>query len=214
MDLQVRPKRRAPDVDPFFGRGLIAGISARFIAHSFGCSLFSRISHPRSHLMFFVATVLHDTRFEDCAVYAALVLLLRLKTHFPHSRGTSGHRLFLAAFMVSSKVLGDRSYTNAAWMRVAGNLCTLREINEMELDLCSRLDWHVSVQYTTILDLSVILVRNFSPHSAKPWPSYRLCAFPIRKHVSSRAEMFADDTPAGTSRLQEFILVDHPGGSS
>jgi len=44
--------------------------------------------------------------------FVALILLQRLKVHFPIARGSSGHRLFVSAFMLASKVICDDACSN------------------------------------------------------------------------------------------------------
>ena len=44
----------------------------------------------------------HRTKFHQAVTFAALVLLQRLKAHFPTARGSSGHQLFILAFMIAS----------------------------------------------------------------------------------------------------------------
>jgi len=38
-----------------------------------------------------------------------------LKACFPTARGSSGHRLFVSAFMLASKVICDDIYSNKSW---------------------------------------------------------------------------------------------------
>jgi hypothetical protein len=73
-------------------------------------------------------------------VYAAHVLLQRLKARFPTMRGSSGHHLFIFV----SKVICDDTYSNKLWSIVAQGMFTLREINQMECEnvQLSRLGTH------------------------------------------------------------------------
>ncbi|KAF8237714.1 hypothetical protein L208DRAFT_1201237, partial [Tricholoma matsutake] len=54
-------------------------------------------------------------QMHSCVTFAALVLLQRLKGHFSTARGSSGHRLFISAFMIASKVIWDDTYLNKSW---------------------------------------------------------------------------------------------------
>ncbi|KAJ7693746.1 hypothetical protein B0H14DRAFT_3531056 [Mycena olivaceomarginata] len=58
---------------------------------------------------------LHRTKLHQAVTYAALVLLQRLNARFPTARDSSGHRLFISAFMIASKVICDDTYSNKAW---------------------------------------------------------------------------------------------------
>ena len=62
--------------------------------------------------------------------FAALVLLQRLKAHFPTAQGSSGRRLFTSAFMLFSKVIYDNTYSNKLWSIVAQGMFQLKEINQ------------------------------------------------------------------------------------
>jgi len=60
----------------------------------------------------FIAYALHRTKLPSSVTFAALVLLQRLKARFPTARGSSGHELFISAFMIESKVVCDDTYLN------------------------------------------------------------------------------------------------------
>ena len=47
-----------------------------------------------------------------CGIADSLVLLQCLKAHFLTAHGSSGHRLFMYAFMITSKVMCDDTYVN------------------------------------------------------------------------------------------------------
>ncbi|KAF8136960.1 hypothetical protein EV363DRAFT_1534015, partial [Boletus edulis] len=59
------------------------------------------LSRPRAN--FCQVTPFHSIRPSQVSVtFAALVLLQRLKARFPTAWGSSGHRLFISAFMLAS----------------------------------------------------------------------------------------------------------------
>lgn len=72
-------------------------------------------------------------------------LLRRLKFRHPSSRGMSGHRLYLAAYIIAAKFMWDESYTNKSWKVIARNVFPLSEINEMELEMCRYLGWKIKI---------------------------------------------------------------------
>ncbi|KAG1880795.1 hypothetical protein F4604DRAFT_1521592, partial [Suillus subluteus] len=55
-----------------------------------------------------------------------------LKACFPTAWGSSGHHLFMSAFMLASKVICDNTYSNKSWRIVAQGMFKLQEINQME----------------------------------------------------------------------------------
>jgi hypothetical protein len=100
---------------------------------------------PTPTLAHFVAYALHRTRLPSIVTSAALLLLKRLKTRFPAARGSSGHRLFISAFMIASKVICDDTYSNQSWGIVAQKMFALKEINQMEREMCGYLEWNLNV---------------------------------------------------------------------
>ncbi|ORX36622.1 cyclin-like protein, partial [Kockovaella imperatae] len=96
-------------------------------------------------LAHFVAYGLHRTRLPPVVTFAALLLLQRLKSRFPAARGSSGHRLFISAFMIASKVICDDTYSNQSWGIVAQKMFALKEINQMEREMCGYLDWNLNI---------------------------------------------------------------------
>ena len=72
-----------------------------------------------------IIAILWSAALESCellistaVVSAGLILLQRLKAHFPSAKGPSGHRLrlFISAYMIASKVICDDTYLNESWM--------------------------------------------------------------------------------------------------
>ncbi|KAJ7093616.1 hypothetical protein C8R43DRAFT_908097, partial [Mycena crocata] len=147
---------------PFFGREYISVLCSWFITKTFGCRFDSRLEgdRPAPRLPYFVAYVLHHSDLEDIVLYAALVLLERLKVQFPDFRST-GRRLFLSAYMVASKILCDASLSTASWRILTRRLFANREINQMEGELCGYLQWNLNVDYNAILALESSLKHDF-----------------------------------------------------
>jgi hypothetical protein len=142
--------------DSYYGHEETAKICARFVSHTFNCpemlppstsvttTSAGNPSVPPT-LAHFVAYALHRTRLHPSVTFTALALLCRLKTRFPAARGSSGHRLFLSAFMIGSKVVCDDTYSNKSWAVVGQGMFALREINQMEREMCAYLEWHLNV---------------------------------------------------------------------
>ncbi|KAJ7659706.1 hypothetical protein DFH06DRAFT_1402746 [Mycena polygramma] len=161
--------------DPFYGYEPIAQLSARFITHVFACPPFPPEStHLQAKLPYFIAYALHRTKLHQAVTYAALVLLQRLKARFPTARAASGHRLFISAFMVASKVICDDSYSNKSWITVAQCLFTLREINQMEREMCNYLDWELTVDNPILSNFEGMVNHDFAPNAKGPYPTYSL----------------------------------------
>ncbi|KAJ7764075.1 hypothetical protein B0H14DRAFT_3895433 [Mycena olivaceomarginata] len=181
---QPRPTKS----DPFYGYGYIAQLSARFITHLFACPPSPpQSTHWQAKLPYFIAYALHRTKLHQAVTYATLVLLQRLKARFPTTHGSSGHRLFISAFMIASKVICD-TYSNKSWSIVAQGMFTLREINQMEREMCNYLDWELTVDNPILGNFEAMVQRDFPPTSKGPYPTYSL------HMVSKRAAKAAAST--------------------
>lgn len=144
--------------DVFYGYEDLSKMCGRFIGALFSCPSVPMFANtgmagaatscpPLAH---FIAYAIHRTRLPEVVVFTALFLLARLKERFPAARGSSGHRLFISAFMIASKVVCDDTYSNKSWCIVGQNLYTLKEVNQMEREMCSYLEWILHVEATEL----------------------------------------------------------------
>jgi len=179
--------------DLFYGQEEIARLSARFITHLFACPELPPVAtHQNARLPLFIAYALHRTKLNPCVSIAALVLLQRLKARFPTARGSSGHRLYISAFMIASKVICDDTYSNKSWGIVAQGMFSLREINQMEREMCGYLEWELNVDNTMLKTFESKLRKDFvNPEG--PYPTYPLSM------VSKRAARAAASTTSTSS---------------
>jgi hypothetical protein len=116
---------------------------------------------PSPTLSIFIAYALHRTRLHSSVTFAALFLLQRLKGRFPAARGSSGHRLFISAFMIASKVVCDDTYSNKSWCVVGQGMFSLREINQMEREMCGYLEWVLNVQNSELVEFEERVKKEF-----------------------------------------------------
>jgi len=160
--------------DPYYGHEETAKICARFVTHLFACPehVATTSSQPAPPLPLFIAYALHRTRLHSSVTFAALYLLQRLKARFPAARGSSGHRLFISAFMLASKVICDDTYSNKSWSIVGQGMFALREINQMEREMCSYLEWQLNVEPTQLKEFESKVRRDFK--GPGPYPNYVL----------------------------------------
>ncbi|EGO00719.1 hypothetical protein SERLA73DRAFT_178625 [Serpula lacrymans var. lacrymans S7.3] len=159
--------------DPFYGHEQASRLCARFITHLFACPEYPpSTSGSSTKLPYFIAYALHRTKLHASVTFAALVLLQRLKARFPTARGSSGHRLFVSAFMIASKVICDDTYSNKSWSIVAQGMFQLREINQMEREMCQYLDWELNVDPVTLKEFEEMVRKDFA--GPGPYPTYIL----------------------------------------
>ncbi|KAF6742976.1 hypothetical protein DFP72DRAFT_994123 [Ephemerocybe angulata] len=146
----------------FYGFERIATMCSRFIIHLFQCPL----EHPtdkrtRATLPYFIARVLHRVNFHSSVVVAAMILLCRLKAQYPAVQGSSGHRLFLTALVIADKILNDDSYENESWVTLSIRMFPLAEINQMEQEMCSFLEWDLRVDGEMLRSFEAALNEKF-----------------------------------------------------
>jgi hypothetical protein len=120
---------------------------------------------PTPTLAHFIAYALHRTRLPSIVTFAALLLLQRLKVRFPAARGSSGHRLFISAFMIASKVICDDTYSNQSWSIVAQKMFALKEINQMEREMCGYLEWNLNVQGEEVVNFEAKIRAEHGPRA-------------------------------------------------
>lgn len=167
-------------------------MSARFITHLFACpELPPAATHSHARLPYFIAYALHRTKLHPCVTIAALVLLQRLKARFPTARGSSGHRLFISAFMIASKVICDDTYSNKSWSIVAQGMFSLREVNQMEREMCNYLEWELTVDDPILSNFESKVTEDFASPQG-PYPSYPLSMVSKR---AAKAASSASSTP-------------------
>lgn len=121
-------------------------MSSRFIRATFQCPDVPPASNPptiQPTLAHFIAYALYRTRLPHFVTLVALVYLQRLKHRYPSAKGSSGHRLFISAFMIASKVVCDDTYSNQSWCIVGQKMFALKEMNQMEREMCGYLDWQL-----------------------------------------------------------------------
>jgi len=168
----ISPKTKPPTVSEsnlYHGQELFAKLAARYVTHLFACPEYPQAScQPQAKLPYFIAYALHRTKLHSAVTVSALVLLQRLKARFPSARGSSGHKLFFAAFMISSKVMCDDTYSNKSWCIAAQAMFTLREINQMEREMCQYLDWELTVDRATLFNFETALKNDFQEDGDRP----------------------------------------------
>ncbi|KAG0696155.1 hypothetical protein DFH29DRAFT_813350, partial [Suillus ampliporus] len=110
---------------PFYGHEQALWMCARFITHLFACpectpsSSNSQVKLPRGCALGYYPP-LHLSRVHP--------IVIQLPSQVA-SLGSSGHCLFLSAFMLASKVICDDTYSNKSWSIVAQAM--LREFQSL-----------------------------------------------------------------------------------
>jgi hypothetical protein len=76
-------------------------------------------------------------------------------------QGSSGHRLFISVFMIASKVICDDTYSNKSWSIVGHGMFQLREINQMEHEMCQYLDRELNIELSTLKEFEDMVHKDF-----------------------------------------------------
>ncbi|KAK0454655.1 uncharacterized protein ARMOST_01090 [Armillaria ostoyae] len=196
--------------DPFYGQEEISRLCARFITHLFACPENPpAASQSQAKLPYFIAYAFHRTKLHPSVTFAALILLQRLKARFPTARGSSGHRLFLSAFMIASKIICDDTYSNKSWTIVGQGMFNLREINQMEREMCLYLDWELTVDNTLLTNFESMVRRDFKAAEG-PYPMYSL-QMVSKRAVRAAASASATPLPEPHSTTSPIPMFGHHG---
>jgi hypothetical protein len=97
--------------------------------------------------------------------------------------------------MISSKVMCDDTYSNKSWCIVAQGMFTLREINQMEREMCNYLDWELTVDDPILSNFETAVRKDFR-ETRTTYPNYPT-AFVSKRAL--RAIASQSNTPDVTS---------------
>ncbi|EOR01360.1 PHO85 cyclin-9 [Wallemia ichthyophaga EXF-994] len=104
----------------------------------------------------FIHYALYRTRLHISVALSALILLQRLKARYPNAKGSSGHRLWLAAIMITNKMFNDDSFTNQSWYIASQQIFSQREVNAVERELFGYLSCDVRVTTQEIVKFTKV----------------------------------------------------------
>ncbi|PPQ76875.1 hypothetical protein CVT26_001466 [Gymnopilus dilepis] len=197
----------------YHGHEFLAKLAAWFVTHLFASPDYSQSStQAQAKLPYFIAYALHQTKLHPSITFAALVLLQRLKARFPSARGLSSHRLFILAYMISSKVMRDDTYSNKSWCIVAQGMFTLREVNQMERDMCTYLDWELTVDNPILSNFEDTIKVDFGED--KDRRSYPIYPTTFVSKQAERAEQSKSNTPFDEKSSSTSPVPGFPGHNS
>jgi hypothetical protein len=70
--------------------------------------------------------------------------------------------LFISAFMIASKVVCDDTYSNKSWCVVGQGMFSLKEINQMEREMCSYLEWKLNFDPSELAQFEHKVRKDFA----------------------------------------------------
>ena len=71
-----------------------------------------------------------------------------------------------------SKAICDDTYSNKSWCVVGQGMFALQEINQMEREMCSYLEWQPNVEPSTLKELKTMVQKDFKGPGSYPTPLY------------------------------------------
>lgn len=126
--------------------------AANFVSSLFECPVNKNIVS----LADFIHYALYRTRLHVSVALSALILMQRLKARYPNAKGSSGHRLWLAAIMITNKMFNDDSFTNQSWYIASQQIFSQREVNAVERELFGYLSCDVRVTTEDIIKFTKV----------------------------------------------------------
>lgn len=126
--------------------------------------------------------IINRTRINTCTLVAAYFYLNRLKLLHPRCKGSpgSGHRLFLAAIVLAAKYLYDDTFDNTAWATVSSGLFELEQVNHMEREMLSFLDFKLFIKTQEWYQFTEKLAMEMNP---PPMEQYQQQPQPIPQSI-------------------------------
>ncbi len=74
--------------------------------------------------------------------------------------------------MIASKVICDDTYSNKSWSIVGQGIFPHRELNQMEREMCSYLEWQLNIEPNALKEFEAKVRRDFK--GTGPYPTYVL----------------------------------------
>jgi Cyclin, N-terminal domain len=166
-----------PPLDPLrIKKSDLIAYAPKFIERVFGCDSFPPESFStKIQLSAFITNIMNRTRLKTCTLTTAFLYLNRLKQHHPRCKGSagSGYRLFLAAIILAAKYMYDDTFDNTAWATVSSGLFPLEEVNHMEREMLSFLDFQLFIKDSEWVNFSENLLLDMtSSYKEQPQQSY------------------------------------------
>ncbi|KAL5631174.1 hypothetical protein ACGC1H_006870 [Rhizoctonia solani] len=148
----------------------IAKLGARFVSDLFGTDACPEtVVNYTPTLSEYICDVISTARVERSNGIYAFALLGRLSVHrrvsIPH--GTFG--LFITAYTIAGKMLGDNPYNNKSWCIAGQKMFTVEELNRMERKMCRDLRWGLDVDVEELKEVEEKMLEYYDDAISHDW---------------------------------------------
>lgn len=165
----------------------------------------TKATKPFPSLMTFISKLVRYTNVYTGTLMATLVYLNKLKSKLPQdAQGLpcTRHRIFLACLILSAKYHNDSSPKNKHWTRYTDGLFDLADVNLMERQLLSLLNWDLRVEEQDLID---VLGKFLEPIKIDLKRSAK-----IRKNLQrQRIQQSPSKAPVPSSSPPRYELATH-----
>lgn len=97
----------------------------------------------------FIINLIRYSNVQVPTLMGTLVYLNRLKEILPSDQiygiATTHHRIFVGCLILTAKYVNDSSPLNKHWARYSSGLLSVKELNVIEVEVLSYLDWDLSI---------------------------------------------------------------------
>lgn len=97
----------------------------------------------------FIINLIRYSNVQVPTLMATLVYLNRLKQILPSDQiygiETTHHRIFVGCLILTAKYINDSSPLNKHWARYSSGLLSVKELNVIEVEVLSYLDWDLNI---------------------------------------------------------------------
>ena len=186
-----------------------ARLSSIIYHHHVHTLVMTGVAVPSPTLASFAAWALLRTCLAAWVRFTSLHLLQRLKHKFPAARGSSGHRLFISAFMIASKVvcndICNDTYSDKSWAVIGQGMFQPKEINQMEREMRGYLEWRLNIDYIALEEFTEDVIARFG-NGVVSTPTN-----PTKSTAAGAVGSFPSSTGASSRRDQHLAAEPIPG---
>lgn len=167
----------------------------------------------------FICRLIKHSNVQTPTLMMSLVYLNRLRGVLPGNAvglGTTRHRIFLSALILSAKALNDSSPLNKHWTKYTEGLLTNKEVNAAERELISLLRWNLSASqkelaaalHPFLAKIKLDLRKKEEAEIRKKTEYYRMSTFHSTNSLASTKSSIFSSTHSLKSSPSSCYILD------